>query len=57
MKKITGIFIIFAIVSLTTLTACGDSPFEDCYKVTKKALKKKGYSNEQAVLIAKRKCS
>ena len=57
MKKITGIFIIFAIVSLTTLTACSDSPFEDCYKVTKKALKKKGYSNEQAVLIAKRKCS
>ena len=57
MKTIRILFlVIYTVVTLGAVTAC-DSPYDDCYKETKKALKKKGRPSAEAAQRAKAMCS
>ena len=51
------ILVIFSVVVLGAFTSCSDSPYEDCYKETKKALIKEGKKSDRAARDAKRACS
>ena len=58
MKAIRILFlVIFSVVALGALTSCSDSPYEDCYKETKKALINDGVKSDRAARDAKHACS